>query len=92
MTQVFKIPPLTESENEEEEFRTGKKKKQDLKGEKVCSEKGAGCLSLDCGEGGKSHEEGEKKTRRAEWGLKEEAGLIGATGGIKERRLRNAAG
>lgn len=26
LTQVFKIPPLTESENEEEEFRTGKKK------------------------------------------------------------------
>lgn len=58
----------------------------------VLRKRGAGRLSLECGDGEKSHEEVEEKTRRAEWGLKEEASLIGAAGGIKERRARNAAG
>lgn len=61
-----------------------------LKGEKVCLKKRG--LSLECGDREKSPEEGEKKTRcDPEWGLKEEAALIGAIGGIKESSVRNAA-
>lgn len=88
MTQVFKIRSLTESKNEKEEFWTGKKKHK-VKGEKACLKKKG--LSLECGDQEKSDEKGEKKTRCAEWGLKEEAGSIGATRGIKEWRVRNAA-
>lgn len=88
LTQAFKIRSLTESKNEKEEFTTGEKK-HNSKGEKVRLRKRG--LSLERGDREKSPEEGEKKTRCAEWGLREEAGLIGATGGIKEGRVRNAA-
>lgn len=76
----------------EQEWKRGihdRGKKHNSKGEKVRLRKRG--LSLERGDREKSPEEGEKKTRCAEWGLREEAGLIGATGGIKEGRVRNAA-